>query len=125
MPQAPSYQQQAFTSPQQPPQESPQESLQEYLQQYPQQLILITAPVATLITTPPATPITAPATPLSPQSSNYNQVLWSREQQPQQLQQLHTHTPPELAMTNIEQRPRQGPRYSKEMARIAKMYTDS
>ena len=82
------------------------------------------APPATPIAAPPATPIAAPAapaTPPGPQSSNYNQLLWSRKQQPQQL---HTHTPPEPAGPSVEQRPRQGPRYSKEVAIIAKIYTD-
>ena len=99
----------------------------------------IAAPSATPIAAPPATPIAAPlatliaapaapaasatpATPPGPQSSNYNQLLWSREQQPQQL---HTHTLPEPAVPSIEQGPRQGPKYSKEVATIAKIYKDN
>ena len=57
------------------------------------------------IAAPPVTPIAALATP----------------QQPQQLQQLYIYTPPEPAMTSIEQ----GPRYSKKIAIIAKIYTDN
>ena len=82
------------------------------------------------IAAPPATPIaapTAPATPPGPQSSNYDQLLWSREQQPQQPQQpqqLHIYTPPEPAVPSIEQRPRQGLGYSKEVAIIVKIYID-
>ena len=91
------------------------------------------APPATPTAAPPATPIAAPAapaaptTPPGPQSSNYDQLLRSREQQPQQpqqLQQLHTYTPPEPAVPSVEQGPRQGPRYSKEVATIAKIHTD-
>ena len=88
------------------------------------------APPATPIAAPPATPTAAPATPATPpgpQSSNYDQLLRSREQQPQQpqrLQQLHRHTLPEPAVPGVEQGPRQGPGYSKEVATIAKIYTD-
>ena len=57
------------------------------------------------ITAPPVTLIAAPATP----------------QQPQQPQQLDTHTPPKPAVTSMEQ----GLRYSKEVAIIAKIYTDN
>ena len=67
------------------------------------------APQVVPIAAPPATPIAAPATP----------------QQPQQLQQLHTHTPPEPAVTSMEQGPRQGPKYSKEVAMIVNIYTDN
>jgi hypothetical protein len=41
------------------------------------------------------------------------------------LQQLHIHTPPELAVPSVEQGPRQGPGYSKEGTMIAKIYTDN
>ena len=34
------------------------------------------------------------------------------QQRPQQPQQLHTYTPPEPAVTSVEQGPRQGPRYT-------------
>ena len=98
MPQAP---QKALQEPlQKSPQESPQESLQESPQKPPPipPAIPTAAPQVVPIAAPPATPIAAPATP----------------QQLQQLQQLHTHTPPKLAMTSVEQRPRQGPKYSKE-----------
>ncbi len=82
----------------------------------PQLNIPITAPPATPITIPPATPIAAPATPVTPPSP--------QPQQLQQLQQLRTHTPPKLAVPSVEQGPRQGPGYSKEVATIAKIYAD-
>ena len=87
-------------------------------------------PLVVPIAAPPATPIAAPAapaTPPSPQSSNYDQLLRSREQQlqqPQQPQQLYRHTLPEPAVPGVEQGPRQGPGYSKEVATIAKIHTD-
>jgi hypothetical protein len=67
------------------------------------------APQVVPIAAPPATPIAAPATLL----------------QPQQLQQLHTYTLPKPAVTSMEQGPRQGPRYSKEVAIIAEIYIDN
>ena len=66
---------------------------------------------------PPATPIAAPATPVTPPSP--------QPQQPQQLQQLRIYIPPEPAVPSVEQGPRQGPRYSKEIATIVKIYTDN
>ena len=60
-----------------------------------------------------------------PQAPSYQQRPQQRPQQPQQLQQLHIHTPPEPAVTSMEQGPRQGPRYSKEVAIIARIYTDN
>ena len=77
----------------------------------------IAAPPTIPIAAPPATPIAAPATPVTPPSP--------QPQQPQQPQQLRTHTPPEPAVPSVEQGPRQGPRYSKEVATIAKIYTDN
>ena len=93
--------------------QAPQEALQKAPQKAPPipPAIPTAAPQVVLIAAPPATPIAAPATP--------------QQQQPQQLQQLHTHTPPEPAVTSMEQGPRQGPRYSKEVAIIAKIYTDN
>ena len=67
------------------------------------------APQVVPIAALPVTPIAAPATP----------------QQPQQPQQLHTHTPPEPAVTSVEQRPRQRPKYSKEVATIIKINIDN
>ena len=73
----------------QAPQEAPQKAppIPPAIPTAAPQVVPITAPLVTLIA--------APAT----------------LQQPQQLQQLHTHTPPELAVTNIEQGPRQRPKY--------------
>ena len=47
------------------------------------------------------------------------------QEPPQQPQQLHIYTPPEPAITSIKQGPRQGPKYSKKVAIIAKIYTDN
>ena len=87
----------------QAPQEAPQEAPQKAPPIPP--AIPTAAPQVVPIAAPPATPIAAPATP----------------QQPQQLKQLHTHTPPEPAVPSVEQ----GPRYSKEVATIAEIYTDN
>ena len=93
----------------------PQATVSQSMPQAPQEAppippaIPTAAPQVIPIAAPPATPIAAPATP----------------QQPQQLQQLHTHTPPEPAVTSMEQGPRQGPRYSKEVAIIVKIDTDN
>ena len=77
--------------------QAPQEAPQEARQKAPIPLAIPTAALQVVpIAVSPATPIAAPATP----------------QQLQQLQQLHTHTPPEPAVTNIKQKPRQGPRYT-------------
>ena len=90
----------------------------------PQPLIIsipTAAPLVVPIAVPSATPIaapTTPATPPGPQSSNYDQLLWSRERQPRQLQQLHTHTPPEPAVPSVEQGPRQGPALRSTLIRI-------
>ena len=76
-------------------------------------------PLAILTAVPQVVPIAAPlailiAAPATPQQPQYLQ-------QPQQPQQLHIYTPPEPAVTSVEQ----GPRYSKEVAIIVKIYIDN
>ena len=81
----------------QAPQEAPQEAPQKPPPIPP--AIPTAAPPVAPIATPPATLIAAPTTPPGPQSSNYNRLLWLREQQ---LQQLYIYILPEPAVTSIE-----------------------